>query len=813
MNTPEIPSSVPVSNAKNGRFELWSVAFSLSAGLLVYEILLTRIASVMLTSDHVFLVLALALLGLAGGAIAEYFLAARHGSRDVPLPGLWLSGVGAAMVIALVMLLVGGPAGGPLVLALSAALPFAGAGLAYSRLFRLFPAYAGSLYGADLVGAAAGALLVPWSIGALGPVQSIVLVATLQTGIGLFLVLRRGRGAGRFTFAAAGCVLLAGGLLTANWDQRLLGPVPVGLGADKDLSRLANTVGGFELVESRWSTFGRTDLVRFARDSDSMSIFIDGAAGSPMYRFSGDTDGRSSELPPVNRGFAGGLVMELLTSEQRDNALIIGPGGGRDVLLALQAGINRITAVDVNPQMIEIVKDHSDYNGGLYTNFANVEVINAEGRRFLSESDDRYDLITLFMPITKSSRGLNTFALSESYLFTVEAMQDYHDHLTPEGQLLIMAHGMEEAAKLTLTGVAALEREGMTPPEAMQHVYVLGSHMMPYVVITKRPLDGERRDLVHAVTHSPLFDPQFSYVPGINQEWSRPPDTTAGGGDGPMMNPLFYGLADGTLTPSRIERALGINLAPATDARPFFSQFGFGAPAVVTNTLWIALGVLLAVLMVPFFRIRGERDPPSRAAGVWLPVWFAAIGAGYIAIELVLFQKLVFLLGDPSRSLALLLAALLLGSGVGSLASIRFADRLAVGAALVTAALAALMVWLLPWLFQGLAQASDPRKLAVAGLALFVQGVPMGVLFPIGIRVGWLRLGSVAAPWMWAVNGAASVVGSALTILIAMSAGYTAALGFGVTCYVLAAVSAYRLTVRVEPTRSSKVQNDEFHYV
>ncbi|MEZ5275559.1 MAG: hypothetical protein R3F07_04165 [Opitutaceae bacterium] len=775
------------------RFDLWAVVFVLSAGMFGYEILLTRIASVLLTTDHLFLVLAFALLGLALGAIVDYHIAVRRGQVVKSPPGLWLTWNGAVIVVSIIALVRLGPSGGAAVLAVSAALPFASAGMIFSRLFRLYPGLTGSLYGADLLGAAAGALLVPASLSAMGPVQTIILYAVVQAGVGTVLIIPTRRG--RLGLMAAAVAVLAGGVFVFNWHDGLVGPIPVGRSVNKDLYRLsASAVGEVETVDSRWSNFGRTDLVRFAREPDSMSIFIDGAAGTPMFRFDGDLSARSVALRNVNRASAGALPLALLESDQKDNALIIGPGGGRDVLLALQAGFKRITAVDVNPQMIEIVKANEAFNGGLYTKFDNVDIIVDEGRRYLRASKDRYDLITLFMPITKSSRGLNAFALSENYLFTKEAFRDYHDHLTSEGIVLIMAHSMEEAVKLTTTAVEALQAEGLSVGEAMDHVYLLGSHTMPYFVLTKRPLDAARSAQIHALAHAPTFDSRYSYVPGVEQDWSPLPVSASATGEVSMMNPLLYDLAEGNLPLGTVERGLGLNLVPATDDRPFFSQFGFGPPGLVLTVLWVSLVTLVAAVIIPEKRLCRRLVKSARGSGVWLPVWFAGIGVGFIVFELVLLQKLAFHLGDPSRSLILLLASLLIGSGVGSLFTVRMGERGAVFAGILSGAGAIAIAFLLPVVFQVLQTASPAVKLAVAGALLVVQGVPMGMMFPIGLRVADRTFGPVAVPWMWAINGAASVVGSALTVVLAMTAGYNWSLTLGVVCYVLAAFAAYRST-------------------
>jgi hypothetical protein len=99
------------------------------------------------------------------------------------------------------------------------------------------------------------------------------------------------------------------------------------------------------------------------------------------------------------------------------------------------------------------------------------------------------------------------------------------------------------------------------------------------------------------------------------------------------------------------------------------------------------------------------------------------------------------------------------------------------------------MLVLQPMIFSILHNASLVVQQSMAAIILFIQGVPMGVMFPIGLRLSEKRMGRLAVPWMWAVNGSASVAGSALAIAIAMSAGYTLSLIFGAACYLMAAAS------------------------
>ncbi|MFH2121621.1 MAG: hypothetical protein ABIJ25_14675 [Pseudomonadota bacterium] len=777
------------------RWELIILAFVLSGVMLAYEILLTRIASVLLTSQYIFLVIGVSLLGISVGAILEYSLGRRS---NLIQPGLPALGLTAAVVLALSIFLIlkVGANSGVMVLALSAALPFGVTGFVFARLFRLYTSLTGLLYAADLLDAAVGALAVPLLLPSLGPIQAVFLLALFLAVAATLLTLR---GNVRWMLFGLSETVLIALLFFFNSGNALLGDVPIGRNLDKDLYRLTTMQGeSATTVESRWSTFGRTDLVRFGSDTSTMAIFIDGAAGTNMIRFNGSFDDFSVSLGHAVHDFGGLVPLSNLADDQKNSALVIGPGGGRDVLLALKVGFKHITAVDINPQMVAIVKDYRAFNGGIYTDYKNVSVVVAEGRNYLRHSRRQYDLITMFMPITKSSQSLNSFALSESYLFTKEAFKDYYDHLTEKGFLLVMAHSMPEVVKLLTTAVSALQEKGLNEQQAMKRLYILGSEMMPLFGLKKSEIVPAESDFLHSASHFKMFDSQYSFIPGIEQQTVRPPLSKSIDAGVPMMNPIFLELSKGSLSLKQLEVGTGMNLIPATDDQPFFFQYDFSLPSILFTVLWLSAGLLGAVFLVParWFQIRLYAE--GKRFSWWIPLFFTAIGFGYIVIELSLFQKIVFYLGDPSRSLALLLAAILVGSGVGSLLSRNAGRKTAILCGLIAATLALITLAVVPMLFSALHNATPGVQQSVAAMVLFIQGIPMGVMFPIGLRIAEKHFGNAAVPWMWAINGSASVAGSALAIIIAMSFGYRWSLLFGVSCYAAAALTIYFLTEKIE---------------
>lgn len=770
-----------------------AIAFLLSGAMLMYEILLTRMASVLLTSQYVFIIMGISLLGISFGAVVEYRIARRRESTPGITPGLWLTAVGLALAGSLFLLVKLGAEQGKLILVMATAVPFAVSGFAFSRLFRLYAHMSGALYAADLIGAAAGALIVPVFLPAAGPV---VLVLSGAAAIALFGCVFAAMQ--KFDAKAVTSIVLAIALSAfamAESNQGILGPIPVGKDHDKDLYRLVHMLGVEpEIVDSRWSTFGRTDLVRFGKDSTAMSIFIDGAAGASMLRFTGDFQDTTASFAGATHQFGAMVPLLTLAEQQKDSALIIGPGGGRDVLIALGAGFKNIAAVEVNPEMVQLVRDYRDFNGGIYTDFENVHVRVAEGRDFLRHSNAKYDLIMLLMPITKSSRSMNAFALSENYLFTKEAFQDYYDHLTGEGSVIIMAHGMSEIAKILTTAVAVLQDRGLPVEAAMDRVYILGSETMPLFGMRRMPLQIQESRILHAAAHYTLFDCSLSYIPGVEQQLVRMPISTAVDAGIPMMNPVFLDLASGRMPFTRLTQNTGFNLEPVTDDRPFFFQYSFDLPPVISSLFWLAIAVLVGVLLVPghYFRMQVEMQE-GRAFKWWLPLFFVAIGAGYIIIELALFQKLVFYLGDPARSLAILLAALLVGSGVGSFLSRNAMARISVAGGYSSAGVAVLLLFVMPALYAMLHDATLPTKQLVAAALLFIQGIPMGFMFPVGLRAAERAFGRAGVPWMWAINGSASVAGSAIAVALAMMFGYTWSLLFGAFCYIVAGTSMFKM--------------------
>jgi hypothetical protein len=400
---------------------------------------------------------------------------------------------------------------------------------------------------------------------------------------------------------------------------------------------------------------------------------------------------------------------------------------------------------------------------------------------------------------TWASTAAGAFALSENNLYTVEAFREYFEHLRPDGMIAITRwefHEPREALRVVAEAMEALHRLGVANPARNFIVAsqgLLNEDGIPVVVLAKKtPFtpDEEAAVQAHFLKYSELH---ALYMPSE-----------------PQQNPF------GDLIASNDARAFArtyaYNVAPVDDNAPFFfftlkpGQI-VGAQSLHHGVDWkvnlgvlvlllvlvISLAAVLAFLILPMALHRGQvRQSP-------LPLlYFVAVGLGYILVEIAFIQRFVLFLGHPTYALTVVIFLLMLSSGAGSLFSRRWLPRtelawmpiiLVVGALLIDVIF--LPRWLESWV--GLTLYS---RMAVSGLLLAPLGFVMGMPFPTGLRALAARAESNlhlsaddnAVEWAWAMNAAASVLGSVLAMVIAIQFGLNVTLACGIAAYLFALV-------------------------
>ncbi len=784
----------------------------ISMAVLTLEIALTRIFSVTMWYHLAFMVISTALLGFgASGAYLTVRRAERDERLEHNLPTFaGLTALSIVISFALITRLPLDPLA-PLLPGLTSServwqtillivlllaeyvlvvVPFFFAGLTLGGAFAAFSKRISTLYFADLVGGGLGCLLVVTLLWVLSG-QGVVLVAaglagvatfffSLQSNIGMLIPVRR-QGALAYS-ALVGAVILFSLSFLAD---RLL---PLHIPPSKPLYQ-AYADPTIKLVYTGHTPFARVDVMYregaslgawglssrcpAAPPPEQMFVTIDAAAITAITRFNGDQE----SVAFVNCA-PSGLAFQV-GAKPPQSALIIGPGGGIDVLTALYNRVPRIVGVEINPLIVNLVTDkalYRDFAGGIYTDYPNVEIHLAEGRNFIARTQEKFDLIQFSQVDTWAAAASGAYSLSENFLYTVEAFLDYYDHLTEDGVLTVgrwYFDPPQQAFRLVTIGTAALEARGVANPA--QHFVVVRAGDTSTFIMKKSPFTSEEiarlRHLVGQLEFAILYAPDETDPSNWFVRFFNAPDR------------------------SRFFREYPLDVTPTTDDRPFFfeyygwSNLGDFRSGKVTLIILLAQALLLATWFIlwPLWRFQ-RHGLATRGAGYFL-VYFAALGMGFILIEIGLMQRFVLFLGHPVYATSVVLFAILFFSGIGSFLSGRLLNEgdprsVQVRVIPALALIALLYIFLLPSLFQTFIGFDLAYRVAVSILLLAPLGMLMGMPFPLGIRLVD-RVNPALVAWAWGVNGFSSVVGSILTIMIAQSYGFSLAIGVAIVIYML----------------------------
>ncbi|HZA67934.1 MAG TPA: hypothetical protein VE592_13355, partial [Geminicoccaceae bacterium] len=448
-----------------------------SAGVLAYEVLLARLFSIIQWYHFAYMAISIALLGYGASgtflALVRDRLEPRASAAFAAFAALF--GISAVACFALAerlpfnaLELIWDPRQLLYLGALYAILivPFFCGAVCIGLALACFAEPVGRIYRADLLGAGIGALGILGLLFLVMPSRALELIGALGL-LAAALISAATAGARLRALAyGAGALLLAFALPPA-WTALQLSPykglsqalrVP---GAEVEALR-SSPLGLLSAVRSREIPFRHApglSLNNVIEPAAQIGVFTDGDALSPITAFDGDL----ARLAYLDFTTAA-LPYHLLDAPR---VLILGAGGGADVLLALLHGARRIDAVELNPQLIDLVRGrYADFAGDLYER-PEVRVHAREARGFVAASAERYDLIQLPLLDAFAAAAAGTVSLNESFIYTIEAFETYLEHLAEGGYLTItrwLKLPPRDAAKLFLTALRALERQGVAEP-------------------------------------------------------------------------------------------------------------------------------------------------------------------------------------------------------------------------------------------------------------------------------------------------------------------------------------------------------------
>ncbi len=758
---------------KPGRGLLVGVAL-VSCASLMLELVLTRIFSVTLFYHFAFLAVSLALFGIGTAGVVLYVRRTSFQS-DKLARHLTIYAVlfGFSAIFSLWVVLTKKPpprfGWGSLLdlssLYLAGALPFFFSGMCLSLAVTLLQKHVSRVYFYDLSGAALGCLLTIPALNLLGGPAAFLSAAAVGTTAGaLFYWGRR-----RFWIVAF--------LAACSWAL-------VGTDVGLELFRVPSVkaIDESSVVYSRWNSFSRVTVSKTPEDFMWMNIDSDAATrifSASAYRAGATANMRFSETRLA------ALVYALANGGP---ALIIGPGGGADVIAALQRGVKQVIGVELNGIIArDVMQDRfASYSGDLYKS-PGVKIVVGEGRSFVRSSGLKYASIQATLVDTWAATNAGAFTLSENTLYTIEAFEDFIEHLEDRG-ILSMTRWLRspprEFVRLVGLGVAALRRRGVS--DCSRHFFVAADARMASFLLKKTPYTSDELELLRSSCSRDhlrvLYDPD------------RPRDRVD------LMGRIIR-----SPKPESVWDSNPLDISPPTDDRPFFFYttrprdffarlFGSAQEKndigvqLLAGLLVIVVFAVLLFIIVPLLAFRRADLKGSRGSKVLALLFFAAIGIGFIALEMAWMQHFVLFLGHPIYALGVVLFVLLLSSGTGSFLTRKIGEKEALQNLWPSVSLLSLVVVVyalgLGHLFKALVGLPLFARISLAAITIAIPGLLMGRMMPLGIKVLSLHAPEII-PWAWGVNGAASVLGSVMAVAVSMNMGYTITQVSAVAAYLL----------------------------
>ena len=759
--------------------------------VMIFELALTRIFSATMYYHFAFMAISLALFG-SGASGVFIFLIQRRLAPERTHYWLALASQLFALTIlsALYVVLTRNVAleGGIrnyytlAVIYAATTLPFFFAGCAVTLAITRFASDISRLYLFDLAGAAIGCFLLIPAINSVGAINTVLIVAAVAASAAvIFCAGVAGRGAyviGSLALAAGLVALSAYNIATHRIDVRI--------------SKGSSEAG---ILFSRWNSFSRI-TVQGDLDSDEAWIVIDSDAATKITRNGESAAAQQKQIAQIES------VAYRLKND--GNALIVGPGGGADVIAARAAGMKSITAVEINPIIAHDVmstEPFRSFSGAIYEQ-PGVRLIVDEGRSFIRSSQERYDIIQATLVDTWAATGAGAFALTENNLYTVEAFKDYITHLTDDGVLTMTRWYFEppdQMIRLLAIVRAAMGELGISNPA--RHVIVLVSNFETNGSITLAPA-------TLLLKRSEFTDDETRRIESI----------AAAEGYNVLYSPLnrpsnaFSGMMEAG-NPADIWENFETNVAPTYDNNPFFfntirlSKLGTlrAAPQewfknnvgtfLLFSLFTITLVMVIVFIVGPLLIVRRSDLATGGASKIAYLLYFACLGAGFIIVEVAMIQKFILFLGHPVYALTVVLFSLLTFSAVGSYVSGRLFEQPQARSVVKLVGLVAVVIMIytiaLPPMFYGLVHLAHPLRILIAVVAMAPLAGLMGMPMPLAIRMV-SRSAPELIPWAWGVNGATSVMGSVAALVVAISSGFNQALIIGAGLYLLACVFIVR---------------------
>jgi predicted membrane-bound spermidine synthase len=786
----------------------------LSISVLLFELALTRIFSIVLWYDYAFMAISVAFFGLGIGSLLIHILKNKIKREKLASKILQTTIIFAVSVP--IFLLVIGHIIPPNIyyiylFYLASSIPFFFAGISMSLIYFAMPREVSKLYFIDLVGAASATLMLDPLMQRLGAESVLLSAALLVLGPSLIAALLLSTSSQKKNVSDKpvienkiklyGIIVLAAAtvLLAANSDSNIIAIKP---GENKGLHYQLSKPSEFEHLSTQWNSFSRIDVTRQIHHNESdndntgrsralAAIAIDADADTPVFKWNGS----STDLLWMKK-YMDYLPFEI--SNDVNNTLIIGSGGGEDVLIALAGGSKKVTAVEINPLIISTAKQFGNSTGNLYER-NEVDLFVDDGRRFISSSSSKYDMIVIKLVDSWAAQLAGGYALSENYLYTVEAFREYLHHLDEDNGMLVMVRWNFELPRLMPLIAESLRQEKKegSKEDISQQILVVEDRPGLYFTSNNQQTIYP---VVLIIKNSPFTDSEINLakerIANNNAKVIAMPD-------GYIEPPYDRLLSDKNYYHSQQlqenDPKTSLDLKPPTDDSPFyFAREQIPNQMILLLETVLGVSAVLALLLIYYSR-RNKIQLVTSSRSSWFHMIFVLfIGLGFMFLEITFIQKFLLLLGTPIMALTVILFSILLSSGIGSYLSGRLFRKNPYKAIVISIPLLVGIVLTYYGLLQEIIYSGItlqlPQRIALTFALISPAGLLMGFQFPSIIRTASMHSvkdnhidGDITL--LWGINVIASVIATVLTAISSMVIGFNGNLLIGAGLYVGALVS------------------------
>ncbi|MEA3354168.1 MAG: SAM-dependent methyltransferase [Campylobacterota bacterium] len=577
----------------------------------------------------------------------------------------------------------------------------------------------------------------------------------------------------------------------------------------KDLSQTMK-IKGSQIIEQFPSPFGTVTIVkndevpfRYApglslsslqEPLPQLGIFTNGNGMSPLTKY-----------PEVKEQLS---YLDYQTSalpyhmKKAQNVLIIGAGGGSDILQSLYHNTKNIDAVELNPVIVDIVKNrYKDYAGGIYS-LNNVNIHTAEAREFIASAQQKYDLIQLSLVESFGASAASLHSTNENYLYTVESIQKALLQLNPNGYLSLtrwMKLPPADTIKLFATILQALEENKTEDPR--KNIMVIRNWQTCTIAVKNTPFTNEEINKAKKFNNKRFFD--LSYYHGI-----KPSEVNR---YNILEKPFIFNAVKSLLRDRKtFYENYKFNIEPPYDNKPYFyhnfkletlyeilslkdqgsfylMEWGY---IILLGSFLQAVIASMILIIIPLFKYKKSNNTKTDLSKKDIIIYFLSLGAGFLFIEIYFIQKFILFIGDPVISAAVVISSFLIFAGLGSgyskyLCSLKGFKRTVRYSVFAIFILGTLYAFTLDHIFYALLSQNGIVKITISIIIIAPLAFFMGFPFPLGLS----QLGENSPhliPWAWGINGSASVISVIAASLISINFGFTALISAALFFYMAA---------------------------